>query len=350
VLICTFEDRATDIIGLKLLICGLSRYMPDVPVRVTCPVADDEFRSWLQAHPQVTLTDDPQLRGMGWNVKPILLAQLLQEGHDTVIWMDSDIIVTRDFRDHLPAGDALVVAHEPALTPYAVRQRVAGWQLQPGRTLLGVNTCVVRAKPTHARLLAAWQSSLQDPVYRAAQQASFAARPPHLIGDQDVLLALLSSQQFAEVPVHILKCGPSIIQQSGIPGYPPIQRLMHLLRGMPPLVHSQSFKPWRFPTVPSPRRALRAYLTSLYLETSPYTYSARRSRAESPGLPPCLEVRTLPGRLSRLLSFGQPSLGGITQATLATSWKRIRQLTGLMSRAPRKLQRLVIARAARYSR
>src|SRR5882724_1240936 len=176
VIICTFEDRATDIIGLKLLICGLSCHMGDVPVRVVCPVADDEFRSWLKNHPQVTLTDDPQLRGMGWNVKPTLLKQLLEQTRDTVVWMDSDIIVTRDFRDHLPSNDALVVTHEPALTPYGVRQRTAGWKFPLGRTLLGVNTCVVRAKPAHAGLITAWQKLLQDPDYRAAQATPFAHR------------------------------------------------------------------------------------------------------------------------------------------------------------------------------
>ena len=146
-IICTFDDRVTDIIGLKLLVCSLSRYCPQAVVRLFCPVADDEFREWLRDYPQVTLDVDPQMKGMGWNVKPMLLQRLLDEGHDAVLWMDSDIVVTSDFRRLLPPDDKLVVTQEAALGPYAVRQRTLGWNLSLGRTLLGVNTCVIRAKP-----------------------------------------------------------------------------------------------------------------------------------------------------------------------------------------------------------
>ena len=158
-----------------------------------------------------------------------------------------------------------------------------------------------------------------------------------MISDQDVLLALLGSRDYSDVDVCILRAGPDIIQQSGIPGYPPSQRCVHLLRGMPPLVHSQSFKPWRFPQVPSFRRDMQAFFICLYLETSPYTYYARQYRSRIPGFPRCLEIRTVWGRASSILSLGQPSLGGLLQATAATSWKHWVVFVGLLGRIRRKL-------------
>ncbi|HKT73989.1 MAG TPA: hypothetical protein VJQ47_13950 [Steroidobacteraceae bacterium] len=336
-IICTFDDRTTDIIGLKLLICSLNRYMPDVPVRLFCPVADGAFADWLADYPRVSLCADPQMKGMGWNVKPLLLQRLLDEGHDSVVWMDSDIIVTGDYRSLLPPGDELVVTQEAALTPYGVRQRTLGWQLPLARTLLGVNTCLIRAQPAHRRVIQAWQEKLQHADYQAAQQLPFERRPPHMMTDQDVLLALLGSRDFSNIEVCILRAGAAIIQQSGIPGYPPAQRIAHLIRGMPPLVHSQSFKPWRFPTVPSLLTQPRAFFVCLYLETSPYTHYARQYRGQIQDFPSCLKTRTAWGRVSRLLSLGQPCLGGITQAAAATSWKHCVDLLGLLGRIRRKM-------------
>jgi hypothetical protein len=336
VIICAFEDRATDIIGLKLLVCGLARHLPDVPVRICCPVATDEFRTWLTDYSQVTLDDSRELQGEGWNVKPILLQRLLAEGHESVVWMDSDIIVTSDFRQLFPDDDTLVVAHEPALTPYGVRQRAAGWHLPFGRALPGVNTCIVRAKSAHRELISAWQELLRHPEYTAARTVPFERRQAHLLGDQDVLLALLCSTEYAHVPVTSLRDGRAIIQHSGSHAYPPLHRIRHLFAGMPPLIHSQCSKPWRFPTVPLFRDDPGAYFACLYLEASPYAHFAREFRSQIPGFPQCLEIRTPLGKVSNTLSFGVPSLRGFTQATGAVNRMRLRRVASFVRRAQRK--------------
>ncbi len=336
-LICAFDDRASGILGLKLLICGLARHLPEVPVRIFCPAADSEFRSWLASYPQVTLEESAQLRGMGYDAKPTLLLRLLAEGHREVLWLDSDIIVIDDFRHLLPASDVLVVAHEPALSAHGVQQRVSGWGFAPGRRLPGVNSCVVRVGPRHRQLLTRWQALLQVPAYRDAAVLPSEKRPPHLLGDQDVLQALLSGRDFADLEVRVLRSGREILQQTGAHSYTPLQRFGHLLSGMPPLIHCQGHKPWHYERVPSPRESFVEYCRCLYLETAPYAHYARELRAQIQPFPECLEIRTTPGRLCNALSLGSPAIGSLPQAVCVQSWRRLRGLISLAQRAVRKI-------------
>jgi hypothetical protein len=109
---------------------------------------------------------------------------------------------------------------------------------------------------------------------------------------------------------------------------------------MPPLIHCQSYKPWRFPTVPSIFRETQRYFLCLYLEGSPYAHFARQFRARISPFPECLEIRTRLGKLSNAVSLQQPSIRGMTQAVAATSWKHLTRFADLAGKARRKAFRL----------
>src|SRR3712207_4014819 len=112
----------------------------------------------------------------------------------------------------------------------------------PGRRLPATaNTSVLRVTPHHTGLLEEWRSLLRSTEYQSAQLRPWDERPTHLMGDQDVLTALLSSADFADVPVRMLRRDVDIAHCFGSAGYLPLQRVRAVVRGqrLPPLVHAQ---------------------------------------------------------------------------------------------------------------
>ena len=338
-IICTFDDRSTDIIGLQLLVASLSRFVPQAPVYVACPAADALFEAWLARYPNVQFDKAERFRGKGWDVKPLLLKELLNAGHDEVIWMDSDIIVTGDFLKYLPNDRALVIAEEPAVTPYGLMQRVTGWKLQQGRSIRGINSCLIRANSSHALLIERWLELLRHPDYQNARTLPFEKRLPHLLTDQDVLLALMASTEFSDLPVHYLSAGRQIVQSHGMAGYSPLQRIRNLFTGVPCLVHSQGDKPWR---ARKPRSIVNPgeFFLQLHLETAPYAHFARGYRNAIEPFPTYLELRSLAARVSNLAAFGNPCLRGLSLAMAAAIARRCRRMAGIASRAAGRARRL----------
>src|SRR4026207_2194996 len=104
--------------SLRVLLASLSLHCPDVPISLFYPVANQAFRRWLSEYPQVRLQTECLRNGYGWNVKPQAIMQLLDAGFDEVIWIDSDILVTRDIRPLVHALDeAVFVATEHTCSP-----------------------------------------------------------------------------------------------------------------------------------------------------------------------------------------------------------------------------------------
>jgi hypothetical protein len=205
------------------------------------------------------------------------------------------------------------VTDEPGLSDFGVRQRVAGWHLQLGRKAPPINSCVVRVRAEHMPLLDAWLDLMAHPDYQLGRSLPFERRMPHVLGDQDVLVALLASTQFAHVKLHYMRSGRDILQFRFPASYTPSMRLRDLVRGQPALIHAQGHKPWRPPAV----TGLSGRLLLLGLETSPYSHAARGYRARISAFPQTLEVRSLLARMSRWLSFGQPALCGLAQSVYA---------------------------------
>ncbi|MFP3786552.1 hypothetical protein, partial [Burkholderia sp. SIMBA_024] len=90
----------------------------------------------------------------------------------------------------------------------------------------------------HRPLLEAWQGLLNDPRYRDAQTLHWRERPIHLVGDQELLSALLSCDRFADVPIRWLRCGRDIVQAFGPASFSAAERLKVAGGQRPLAVHS----------------------------------------------------------------------------------------------------------------
>ena len=69
----------------------------DIPIVLFYPPADKQFCDWLAAlnRENVSLRTRPIPDAYGWNNKPHALLTLLSEGASEVIWIDTDILVTK---------------------------------------------------------------------------------------------------------------------------------------------------------------------------------------------------------------------------------------------------------------
>lgn len=279
-LACVYEDRASDVVAVKLLVASLERHCPGLAVEVTVPDADAATRAWFTGRPYTRLRTErltPERLGTpgGYDVKPFLLGRALADGAAEAVWIDSDVIVAGDIRPLFAgaAPEALGVTEEIfGVSHEGGTVRTAGMGLPVGRRMRRTaNTSVLRVTAAHAALLTEWGHWLCAPAYRVAQAAEWYDRPLWFLTDQEVLTGLLGSARFAHVPIRWLRRGPDIAHcfHLGGTGYTVFQRLANVTRGRtPPFVHSVGERPWR----PSGGRP------TLHLETSPYTLAAAAYR------------------------------------------------------------------------
>ncbi|MBV9406206.1 MAG: hypothetical protein JO211_12750 [Acidobacteriaceae bacterium] len=304
------------------MILSILEHCPQLKIYLIFPPADSAFTSWLTGHPQVLLRTTPLPTAYGVNVKPQAILQLLHDGHDDVLWIDSDIIVAGDVRKALANLDTrtLVLTEEALWTPYGdpdgMRARM--WGFKVGRVLpFALNSGVVRATRQHERLLVRWRELLESEQYRAAQHKEWHSRPLHMVSDQDVLTALLASKEFAHVPLKFLLRGRDIVQFFGPYGYTLRERLAHLAGHRPAFIHSQGPKPWLWERRKRQRRSARQYLYDLYLELSPYTLAARKYRMALKEPTLWMSSRSLAGATLRALGFWYAPLVGLPVAAVA---------------------------------
>ena len=337
-IVCVHEDRAEYLIGLKLTVLSLAHHCPDLPILISCPYPPDSFRHWVSALPNAQLLTDPALAGFGWNVKPKILLHCLSEGHREVIWIDTDILVSRDFRPRFAHLDdeTLVVAQEG----YWGQQqggsyRTVAWGLKPGRTFPATaNTAITRVTPRHIELLKAWETMLNHPAYIRAMGQPYYARPLHMLSDMEVFTALLGSTEFSHIPVEMLVRGTDIAQCFGPAGYTPAERLRNLSQGLPTFIHSQGGKPWE--RAPSPGavwsseerflKRLRRYYDYVHLELSPYTSLAHEYQEQLGEETTWMEIHSTPARLCATLSAGHPTLQGFPLALFDAGVRHARRL------------------------
>lgn len=321
-IVCVAEDRKSCEASVKLLLLSIARHCENLAVELFYPVADSRFIAWLRKCPRVHLNLEPVPKAYGWNVKPQALLALMERGHDDLLWIDSDVIATRDFLP-LFAGlrPATVVVAEEALygghaDTGALRTR--GWGFEVGRELpFSVNTALLRVTRSHIPLLQRWRELLENEEYRQAQRLIWHQRPVHLFGDQDVLTALLASRPFADVELRYLRRGPDIIQYFGVYGYTCPERAGHLLRGIAPFVHSQGFKPWLGAEAKPKIRNGREYFDGLYLDASPYTLAARPYQTDLEDNCDWMRPRLVGGAILRAAGLWRPPLVGWPLALVA---------------------------------
>jgi len=333
-LICTHDDRPQAQTGIKLLVLSLADHCPEVDVLVSCPAPDRKFTAWLQARPKVQIHVEPSYIGKEWNVKPDLLLHCLSHGYRQVIWIDSDVIVARDFRDLLCNLDeeTIVVAEDFYWAAYAFpggTVRAELWGLRPGRSMpWTANTGVLRVTPAHRPLLQAWKTLLACPAYVQAHQRAWYTRPIHLVGDQDVLTALLSSERFSDVRIQFLRRGKDVIYNFGPSGYTARERLDNLTTAPPPFVHCSGPKPWDAPQDVSLIGNPKAYYMRIGLELADYSRVARRYREHFDRNAIAFDMETLPARVFRGMAGKRIPLQGLPLSIFHGLGRRLRKAVG----------------------
>lgn len=326
-LFCIFDDRAAAEPGIRLLISSLIKANRTLRVCVFFEPASADFLQWLEEMPNVEKRPAPFPNGLGYDTKPHALLALLETGEDQVIWLDSDIIVTKNplpvfndlsFKTLCITEDALWGRYEDGNGA-----RAQSWGFSVTRTFGHcLNTCVLRVTQSHLHLLKAWRDCLNSPDYQQAQQTFWADRPDHLAGDQDVMTALLSSTH-GDVPVLILRRGHDIIQAFGLKGYTSLERLQNFYYGVPTFIHAQGYKPWK--AVPTD------WISQVYNDLSPYVIAASKNRDELNGQDAFLTPKTLPGLTMRMIGFGSIPLTGLPMAAVLDVGFKFRKIVKRLS-------------------
>lgn len=318
-LICTYEDRAINLVGLKLLVLSLQEHCPGQPMYIKCPIATPALTQWIGQFAHITLDRENDLAVTGYNVKPTLLKRCLNLGYDRVTWMDADILVHADFKPLIDGldDDTFVAAQESHWARHqGSAYRTQSWSLTHQRPLPGtINTCFMRVTEHHHSLLDHWHRLLTHEAYQEAQRKPAHLRPVHLMNDQDPLTALLGSQHFADLPVHLIQRGTQIIHHAAAAGYTVQERLHNALHGLPPLVHAMARKPW-FPSTGYDR---------IHLQLSTYTHLAQRYREQLDEEAPWMDVTAPLARLADYMTRSHPSLRALPLAVGETLVRRMRR-------------------------
>ena len=212
--ICIAEDRPLCEPGIRLLLQSLVRAEPDCTVVLFCPFGDSRLIEFVEtlrgASIEVRTVRPPG--AYSWNAKPQALLQLLSEGAKEVVWIDSDVIVSSQFVNRFMAlaNDVIVVTEEALWgkpdDSNALRARL--WEFQIGRKFpFALNSAVLRVTPRHVPLLECWRTLLESESYKEEQAKPWRSRQVHMVGDQDVLTALLCNERFCNLPVKIFSTG-----------------------------------------------------------------------------------------------------------------------------------------------
>ncbi|MEX0885116.1 MAG: hypothetical protein WD009_01635 [Phycisphaeraceae bacterium] len=331
--IACHEDRDDAKVGLALLVASLQRCSGSADIVVSgTPCSDLPHDEHASA--RVLQFQGPDLRGRSWNVKPTMLLDLLDRGYERVAWIDADVMVTGDvaaFFNAVPADHIVVAEEYPWAWQAAGATRTRRWGLAVGRSLhVTTNSCVVAVTRDHRPLLQIWEQMLGAPAYVAAQAQLVYDRPVHMVGDQDVLMALLGSDTYGGIPLRFLQNGRDIIQHFGPSSFRVRDRLNASGGRLALFVHAQAGQPWRF-AYPIRPWSLRAYYDRVNAELSPYTWLARRHAEMIEGVSShdWLTPRTIPAKLMQAVTRNDPALQGLVLASLEASIRRIKRLLGI---------------------
>ena len=319
--ICLAEDRKSCEPSLKLLLLSLARHCPSWRIDLFSPSASEEFQNWLRRFPAIELHSEAMKGGWGWDVKPHAIMLLLDQGFDEVIWIDSDILVRKNILDEISSLDvSTIVATDHTLAEErddSNGRRARLWGFPVGRSFpTALNSGLVRATRQHYHLMQDWWDLLQSDIYRDYQKRKWSERPVHMLGDQDVLTALLTSKKYAHIPLRVLARGKHILQFDGIWGYTTAERIRNLCGDGPAFIHSAAGKPWQ-EQWPKEVHGFRELIKWLYLDLSPYTLSASPYREQLQCDTAWMRPHYGMSRFLRFLGAGLPALTGLPMALVA---------------------------------
>lgn len=268
--------------------------------------------------PNVRWIETTDLVGHGWNVKPTILLRALAQS-DQVMWIDSDVIVIAPIESMLQrvSVNGIIVSTEyPDPTGILSAVRAEGHGLKLGRRFPhSINSGVMLLDRRHRDLLLDWQKLLASETYQSARKLGAKDRPIHLVGDQDVLWALLSAEKHKLIEVDFFQIGRDIIMHAGGNGYTVGSRIKTMFGAKPSLVHSYgAFKPWM--PYESTLRSRAHYINLVCNELSPY-HKAAQTYASQLGNPTWLKHQTKMAVFLDRLFLGNVELRGMPLAVLA---------------------------------
>ena len=310
--VCAFEDRAVAMDSLLFMAESLCAADRNISLHLTVPDAPDYIHAWARSRPEVTISTERPEGVSGWDVKPWLLLQQLNEGLPEAVWIDDDMIVTGSIAKMLQQfpSDTLVVSAEWGDWPV---QACQFWGLPPGRPIQLFNACFIRATAAHRPLLERYLELARDPRNQEFQKLPYEQRPKPASGDSWLLVALLESEEFAQLPFACIRRGRHIAQCAGSSGYRPLHRVLDLFRGLPPLIHGLGRKPW---DVPQETGRVQRFLLDLATDVSPYTLAARKVAKKVGRFPGWLRPRTRIGAACRALTANHPGMAGLPLSCL----------------------------------
>lgn len=329
-IVVMYEDRPQALVGVRLAILSLARHCPRLPVLVWAPNADGSFNEWSRNMANVEVRNHRSgVFGRRWDVKPSVLLNALSERQDTIMWLDSDVILTGDVEARLSSVDpeAVVGTEEYFWGDHqGTTYRTTGLGLTPARRFTAtINTGLLRVAPSHVPLLSHWCQILACPEYEAAQEQM--DRPIHFFGDQEVLTGLLGSSSYAHVPVVQLRRGADIAQCFGPSGFTARERIRSG-RSLPMLIHAMGRKPWaeaRSFAQNGPPGVLRRAVEAIHQDLTPYVEVARTYREELGVDAAWLEPRTRAGATMIRLLPGHPALRELPLTAVESLLKRARR-------------------------
>ncbi len=317
-LICAYENRPECEDGVRILVASLMRAMPHARMRLYHNPANDDFPSWVAQFPNIDWRPAELPSNQGWNVKPAVFLSAFDDGYEDVLWLDSDLLVTCDLHSVLAAApdDAIIVAEEARWGARCDHDglRTRSWNLPFGRSLpFTANSCFLRISRRHRELVDCWAEMLGSKEYLGAQAADYRRRPVHMMGDQDVLTALLGSTKFAHIPLHFLRRGRDILQVFGPLAFTMRERARVLVSGLPVVIHAQGTKPWNRQREVDQARWY-SWLFEHYQDTSPYIMYVIRQMPEFQFK--WLRATSVWGKFLRRVAFGRIALAGAPLAAL----------------------------------
>jgi hypothetical protein len=336
---CIAEDRIAEETGIRLLLLSLREHCPETRVFVFRPDPAPDFIQWLDEFPQVTLIPNQPGSGVIPNSKPRALLALLDRGLEELLWLDTDIALTANplhlFDDAAPQ-EIFVVEEMKSSAHQGSAARTKGWALPMGRAFpITMNSCVVRVTPYHRALLEKWEALMFHPEFLAVQKMPFPERPIHFWGrDQNILNALLGSQEFGHVPVRYLKRGRDLIHAGGARTFSVRERVASLGRPLPPFLHSPGSKPWVVLKRSFPLTGGYWFRQKLILELSPYTFYVKRYRKTLKQDTSWLDRGSSLGIFFRMIGFGNYALRGLPICLSATFWAKVQEWKRRLSQRP----------------
>ena len=322
---CLSEDRPGAETGLRLLVLSLGRFDPGVPVYLYRNNCTPSFKAWLAAIPGMHLLEHTPEGGFDWNCKPQAMLPLLDQGFGEVVWLDSDILVNGPIGrllDSVPPEHLVMAQDSPAsvVGDYTIASRTRAWDWTPRRELgMTLNTCILRITAHHVALMQRWRELLECERYRAQAALPIQHRKVGFISDQEVLTALLGADEFAAVPLRILRTGSELVHSAGPLSFSLGDRWRWITHGPPLALHATTGKPWNI-LRPAFAKDRRGRYTQLAQELGPYVSAARSYRDQlEPGERDWLGFSTAAGCFFRALGFGHSALRGLPLTVAATA-------------------------------